>query len=91
MNIGRLTSRQRDLSVCPSSEEAALDLVMSLPEEVAAKDAKGNQHIGKASTGGTRQYTKMIHNCIEHSMTRDLAEAWQIMSLCLIDEFYALE
>lgn len=40
--------------------------------------------------GGSGHYVKMIHNGIEHGMMSALAEAWQIMSLCLgmsYDEF----
>lgn len=69
--------------MCPGGEERALDIIMPLLNKVAAKDAQGNPCVGKAGTGGSGHYVKMIHNGIEHGMMSALAEAWQIMNLGL--------
>lgn len=80
---GGYQAARRGPSMCPGGEEVALDLVMPLLEKVAAKDANGRPCVGRAGMGGAGHYVKMIHNGIEHGMMSALAEAWQIMSLCL--------
>lgn len=80
---GGYQAARRGPSMCPGGEEAALDLVLPLLEKVAAKDARGKACVGRAGMGGSGHYVKMIHNGIEHGMMSALAEAWQIMSLCL--------
>lgn len=69
--------------MCPGGEDKALDIVMPLLRQVAAKDSKGNPCVAKAGTGGSGHYIKMVHNGIEHGMMSVLAEAWQIMNLGL--------
>lgn len=66
-------------SMCPGADDESLDLVMPMLEKVAAKDKHGRPCVGKAGTGGSGHYVKMIHNGIEHGMMSTIAEAWQIM------------
>ncbi|KAL9599739.1 MAG: hypothetical protein Q9219_003622 [cf. Caloplaca sp. 3 TL-2023] len=80
---GGYQAARRGPSMCLGGEERALDIVMPLLRQVAAKDSKGNPCVGKAGTGGSGHYIKMIHNGIEHGMMSALAEAWQIMTLGL--------
>jgi 6-phosphogluconate dehydrogenase len=70
-------------SMCPGGDDASLDMVLPLLQIVAAKDKKGNPCVGKAGTGGSGHYVKMIHNGIEHGMMSAIAEVWQIMQLGL--------
>lgn len=70
-------------SMCPGGDDASLDMVMPLLRIVAAKDKKGNACVGKAGSGGSGHYVKMIHNGIEHGMMSAIAEAWQIMEVGL--------
>lgn len=69
--------------MCPGGEKKALDSVMPLLRQVAAKDAQGHPCVGYAGTGGSGHYVKMIHNGIEHGMMSAVAEAWQIMDMGL--------
>lgn len=69
--------------MCPGGDDASLDMVLPLLRLVAAKDKKGNPCVGKAGSGGSGHYVKMIHNGIEHGMMSAIAEAWQIMDLGL--------
>ena len=69
--------------MCPGGQAEALDLLLPLLGRVAAKDGKGRACVGRAGTGGSGHYVKMIHNGIEHGMMSALAEAWHIMSLHL--------
>ncbi|KAL8735956.1 MAG: hypothetical protein Q9166_000518 [cf. Caloplaca sp. 2 TL-2023] len=80
---GGYQAARRGPSMCPGGEERALDIVMPLLRQVAAKDSQGNPCVGKVGTGGSGHYVKMIHNGIEHGMMSALAEAWQIMNLGL--------
>ena len=80
---GGYQAARRGPSMCPGGEEAALDLVLPLLEKVAAKDGQGKACVRGVGMGGAGHYIKMIHNGIEHGMMSALAEAWQIMSLCL--------
>ncbi|KAL8837508.1 MAG: hypothetical protein Q9170_002501 [Blastenia crenularia] len=80
---GGYQAARRGPSMCPGGEEKALDIVMPLLQKVAAKDSKGNPCVGKAGTGGSGHYIKMVHNGIEHGMMSALAEAWQIMNMGL--------
>ncbi|KAL8798813.1 MAG: hypothetical protein Q9182_006357 [Xanthomendoza sp. 2 TL-2023] len=80
---GGYQAARRGPSMCPGGEERALDIVMPLLEKVAAKDSLGNPCVGRAGSGGSGHYVKMIHNGIEHGMMSALAEAWQIMDLGL--------
>ena len=68
-------------SMCPGGDDVALDLVLPLLQKVAAKDKNGNPCVGKAGTGGSGHYVKMIHNGIEHGMMSAIAEAWQLMDV----------
>ncbi|KAL9030385.1 MAG: hypothetical protein Q9196_001493 [Gyalolechia fulgens] len=77
---GGYQAARRGPSMCPGGEERALDIVMPLLQQVAAKDSNGNPCVGKVGTGGSGHYVKMIHNGIEHGMMSALAEAWQIMN-----------
>ena len=70
-------------SMCPSGDDASLDLILPLLRKVAAKDKKGYPCVGKAGTGGSGHYVKMIHNGIEHGMMSAIAEAWQVMDVGL--------
>lgn len=80
---GGYQAARRGPSLCPGGEEQALDIVMPLLRQVAAKDSQGNPCVAKAGTGGAGHYVKMIHNGIEHGMMSALAEAWQIMNIGL--------
>jgi 6-phosphogluconate dehydrogenase len=66
-------------SMCPGGDDGSLDLVLPLLQKVAAKDKKGNACVGKAGTGGSGHYVKMIHNGIEHGMMSAISEAWGIL------------
>ena len=68
-------------SMCPGGDDESLDMVMPLLRKVAAKDKNGNPCVGKAGTGGSGHYVKMIHNGIEHGMMSAIAEAWQLMDV----------
>jgi hypothetical protein len=70
-------------SMCPGGDDTSLDMVLPLLQKVAAKDKKGNTCVGKAGSGGSGHYVKMIHNGIEHGMMSAIAEAWQIMEVGL--------
>jgi 6-phosphogluconate dehydrogenase len=70
-------------SMCPGADDESLDLVMPMLKKVAAKDKNGNSCVGKAGTGGSGHYVKMIHNGIEHGMMSAIAEAWQVMNVGL--------
>lgn len=65
--------------MCPGSDDESLDLVLPFLRKLAAKDKKGNPCVGKAGTGGSGHYVKMIHNGIEHGMMSAISEAWAIM------------
>ncbi|EKG12934.1 6-phosphogluconate dehydrogenase [Macrophomina phaseolina MS6] len=66
-------------SMCPGGDDESLDLVMPLLKKVAAKDRKGVPCVGKAGTGGSGHYVKMIHNGIEHGMISAVSEAYDLM------------
>ncbi|KAI9869579.1 MAG: hypothetical protein M1830_005335 [Pleopsidium flavum] len=80
---GGYQAARRGPSMCPGGDEKALDVVLPLLEKVAARDGKGRPCVGKVGFGGAGHYVKMIHNGIEHGMMSSIAEAWQIMNLCL--------
>ncbi|KAL9128933.1 MAG: hypothetical protein Q9217_002487 [Psora testacea] len=80
---GGYQAARRGPSMCPGGEERALDIVLPLLRQVAAKDSKGNACVGRCGMGGSGHYVKMVHNGIEHGMMSAQAEAWQIMSLGL--------
>lgn len=80
---GGYQAARRGPSMCPGGEEKALEMVMPLLKKAAAKDGKGRPCIGKVGFGGAGHYVKMIHNGIEHGMMSAIAEAWQIMNVCL--------
>lgn len=65
--------------MCPGSDDETLDLVLPFLQKMAAKDKKGNPCVGRAGTGGSGHYVKMIHNGIEHGMMSAISEAWGIM------------
>ena len=65
--------------MCPGADDETLDLVLPFLQKMAAKDKKGNPCVGKAGTGGSGHYVKMIHNGIEHGMMSAISEAWAIM------------
>lgn len=66
-------------SMCPGADDETLDLVLPFLQKMAVKDKKGNACVGKAGTGGSGHYVKMIHNGIEHGMMSAISEAWSIM------------
>ncbi|KAL8683761.1 MAG: hypothetical protein Q9186_000247 [Xanthomendoza sp. 1 TL-2023] len=76
-------TQRRQGKLVRHGEERALDVVMPLLKKVAAKDSQGNPCVGRAGSGGSGHYVKMLHNGIEHGMMSALAEAWQIMNLGL--------
>ena len=80
---GGYQAARRGPSMCPGGEDRALDMVLPLLAKVAAKAEDGTSCVGKIGTGGSGHYVKMIHNGIEHGMMSAIAEAWQIMSICL--------
>lgn len=65
--------------MCPGADDETLDLVLPFLQKMAVKDKKGNPCVGKAGTGGSGHYVKMIHNGIEHGMMSAISEAWSIM------------
>lgn len=66
-------------SMCPGGDDESLDIVLPLLKKVAAKDKNGVPCVGKAGTGGSGHYVKMIHNGIEHGMISAVSEAYDIM------------
>ncbi|KAK4991032.1 hypothetical protein LTR50_002110 [Elasticomyces elasticus] len=76
---GGYQAARRGPSMCPGADDESLDIVMPLLRKAAAKDSKGNPCVGKAGTGGSGHYVKMIHNGIEHGMMCAISEAWAIM------------
>ncbi|KKY14827.1 putative 6-phosphogluconate dehydrogenase [Diplodia seriata] len=66
-------------SMCPGGDDESLDLVLPLLKKVAAKDRAGTPCVGKAGTGGSGHYVKMMHNGIEHGMISAVSEAYDIM------------
>ncbi|OJD36620.1 6-phosphogluconate dehydrogenase [Diplodia corticola] len=66
-------------SMCPGGDDESLDLVLPLLRKVAAKDKAGAPCVGKAGTGGSGHYVKMMHNGIEHGMISAVSEAYDLM------------
>ncbi|KAF1979000.1 6-phosphogluconate dehydrogenase-like protein [Bimuria novae-zelandiae CBS 107.79] len=66
-------------SMCPGGDESALNEVLPLLQNVAAKDKDGKSCVGIVGLGGSGHYVKMIHNDIEHGMMSAISEAWGIM------------
>ncbi|KAK5149114.1 hypothetical protein LTR04_000063 [Oleoguttula sp. CCFEE 6159] len=76
---GGYQAARRGPSMCPGGDDETLDMILPLLQKAAAKDQKGNSCVGKAGTGGSGHYVKMIHNGIEHGMMSAVSEAWGIM------------
>ncbi|KAK5241036.1 hypothetical protein LTR16_009828, partial [Cryomyces antarcticus] len=76
---GGYQAARRGPSMCPGGDDEILDMILPLLQKAAAKDQKGNSCVGKAGTGGSGHYVKMIHNGIEHGMMSAVSEAWGIM------------
>lgn len=70
-------------SLMPSGDNKALDLLMPLFRNIAAKDDQRGSCVAKIGPGGSGHYVKMIHNGIEHGMMSVLCEAWALMDNCL--------
>lgn len=66
-------------SMCPGGDKSALEEVLPLLQEVAAKDKDGKACVGIVGSGGCGHYVKMMHNGIEHGMMSAISEAWGIM------------
>lgn len=66
-------------SMCPGGDKEALNTVMPLLEQIAAKDKEGKPCVGMVGRGGAGHYVKMVHNGIEHGMMSAISEAWGIM------------
>ncbi|OCL00625.1 6-phosphogluconate dehydrogenase C-terminal domain-like protein [Cenococcum geophilum 1.58] len=66
-------------SMCPGGDKEALNTVMPLLEQVAAKGKEGKPCVGMVGRGGAGHYVKMVHNGIEHGMMSAISEAWGIM------------
>jgi 6-phosphogluconate dehydrogenase len=76
---GRYQATKIGPSMCPGGDKEALNTVMPLLEQVAAKDKEGKPCVGVVGRGGAGHYVKMVHNGIEHGMMSAISEAWDIM------------
>lgn len=70
-------------SLMPGGDDKALDLIMPLLQQIAAKDDQGRPCVTKIGNGGSGHYVKMVHNGIEHGVMSVLCEAWALMDTCL--------
>lgn len=80
---GGFSGARNGPSLMPSGEEWALDALMPLLEQIAARDELDRPCVTKVGPGGSGHYVKMVHNGIEHGIMSALCEAWGIMHSCL--------
>ncbi|PLN81968.1 6-phosphogluconate dehydrogenase [Aspergillus taichungensis] len=77
---GGYQAARRGPSLSPGGDAEALDLVMPLLQQYAAKDPRsGLPCVARIGPAGAGHYVKMAHNFIEGGMLSTLAEAWSLM------------
>lgn len=80
---GGFSGARNGPSLMPSGDEHALDLLLPLLKNIAAKDDQQRPCVAKIGSGGSGHYVKMIHNGIEHGVMSALCEAWGLMDNCM--------
>jgi 6-phosphogluconate dehydrogenase len=77
---GGYQSARRGPSMSPGGNKEAIETVLPLLREFAAKDEKSGQpcveYIGPAGSG---HYVKMVHNGIENGLLSTVCEAWGLL------------
>lgn len=81
---GGYQSARRGPSISPSGDKEALERVMPLLQQIAAKDAKsGKPCVANLGPAGCGHYVKMVHNGIEQGILGVVNEAWELLYKCL--------
>ncbi|PYI05433.1 6-phosphogluconate dehydrogenase [Aspergillus sclerotiicarbonarius CBS 121057] len=77
---GGYQSARHGPSLSPGGDPEALELVLPLLEQYAAKDEKtGLPCVTNVGPAGSGHFVKMVHNGIEGGMLSTTAEAWAIL------------
>ncbi|RPD53017.1 6-phosphogluconate dehydrogenase decarboxylating [Lentinus tigrinus ALCF2SS1-6] len=81
---GGYQSARRGPSISPSGDKDAVERVMPLLQQFAAKDAKsGKACVANLGPAGCGHYVKMVHNGIEQGILGVVNEAWELLYKCL--------
>lgn len=70
-------------SLMPGGEQWAVDAILPILTNIAARDDQGRPCVANIGAGGSGHFVKMMHNGIEHGIMSALAEAWELMDKCL--------
>ncbi len=66
-------------SLMPGGDKLAVDAILPLLEQIAAKDFGGKPCVTNVGTDGSGHFVKMVHNGIEYAVMQFLAEAYDLM------------
>lgn len=66
-------------SLMPSGEKEAVEELLPLLKQIAAKDFSGGACVSNIGTDGAGHYVKMVHNGIEYAVMQFLAEIYDIL------------
>ncbi|PYH89033.1 6-phosphogluconate dehydrogenase [Aspergillus ellipticus CBS 707.79] len=81
---GGYQSARHGPSLSPGGDRQAVELVLPLLEQYAAKDKKtGLPCVTNVGPAGSGHFVKMVHNGIEGGMLSTVAEAWAILTFGL--------
>lgn len=80
---GGFSGARHGPSMMPGGDAWAVDRLLPLLKQIAAKDEEGRPCVTNIGSGGSGHYVKMVHNGIEHGIMSALCEAWEIMDHCL--------
>lgn len=82
---GGYQSARRGPSMSPGGDKEAVELVVPLLEQYAARDSKtGQPCVNYIGPRGAGHYVKMVHNGIENGMLSTICEACESILSCLV-------
>ncbi|EEP79994.1 hypothetical protein UREG_04836 [Uncinocarpus reesii 1704] len=77
---GGYQSARRGPSLSLGGDPKAIDMILPLLQQFAAKDRRsGEPCVGNMGPGGAGHYVKMVHNGIENGMLSSICEAWGVL------------
>lgn len=77
---GGYQSARAGPSLSPGGSRDALEIVLPVLRDVAARDSNDEPCTGPIGPGGSGHYVKMVHNGIEQGMMAIIAEAWYLLT-----------
>jgi len=66
-------------SIMPGGDPTAVNSILPILEQIAAKDFNGNPCVTNVGLAGAGHFVKMVHNGIEYAMMQGLAEIYDVL------------